>query len=33
MLTRLIHRIEVDRKEVLDPIKVKNGKVDYALVD
>jgi len=28
MMTRLIHRIEHSRREVLDPIKVEKGNVD-----
>jgi len=33
MLTRLIHRIEDSRREVLDPIKVEKGNVDNDVFD
>jgi len=33
MLTRLIHRIEDSRREVLDPIKVEKGNVDNSVLD
>ena len=32
MLTRLIHRIEDSRREVLDPIKVEKGNVDNGML-
>jgi len=33
MLTRLIHRIEDCRREVLDPIKVEKRNVDNSVLD